>query len=147
MFPEALWTIGAVSLAVGMYWFAYRMEPHWVSKDGSRFLTTAQSLDRFGTALGRKVEVRASFLDNGHLLVSRRMLARSDSGVWRISAKSLDPPRGRAVYLLERVPPSDLGEMLMLRLPESSKAVPALDDAKDRSTTGSAPGLDGAGDS
>ena len=43
-----LWFLGAVAVCAGLLYLAYRIEPHWVAKDGSRFLTTAELIDRIG---------------------------------------------------------------------------------------------------
>ena len=60
---DLLWLLGAVVVCGGLYLLASRIEPHWVAKDGSRFLTTAQPIDRSGHNIGRKREVRVAFLD------------------------------------------------------------------------------------
>ena len=53
--------------APGSLYLAYRIEPHWVAKDGRRFLTTAEQIDRFGDSVGRRREVRGAFLQDGGL--------------------------------------------------------------------------------
>ena len=35
-----------VAACVGLYWLAWRVEPHYSSRDGRRFLTTGQFIDR-----------------------------------------------------------------------------------------------------
>jgi hypothetical protein len=122
-----LWTLGAIAVCAGMFFIAARMEPHWVAKDGTRFITTSQLIDRFGETIGRRREVRAAILPDGSLLVSRRSIIKTTSGVWRIQAKSPNPPKGRHIYLLREIPPDPDGELLALRVPASSKIVPALD--------------------
>jgi hypothetical protein len=124
---DLLWLLGAIVVCGGMFLVASRIEPHWVAKDGSRFLTTAQPIDRSGRNIGRKREVRVAFLPDGALLVSRRSIARTKSGVWRIEARSPHPPRGRQIYLLREIPPDPDGDLLAIRLPANSKVVPALD--------------------
>jgi hypothetical protein len=132
-----------IAVCVGMLYLASRIEPHWVSKDDSRFLSTAQELDQWGTAFGRRHEVRVNIdPDDNVLHLSRRSMLRPTSGVWTISAKVPTPPRGRVIYLLKRVgeaPPTksrlggrsatvepDTGQMA-LRLPAKSRVVPILD--------------------
>ena len=39
---------------------AQRIEPHWVAKDGKRFLTTSELVDRDGNSIGRRREVRGA---------------------------------------------------------------------------------------
>ena len=124
---DVLWMLGAVVVCGGLFLLASRIEPHWVAKDGSRFLTTAQLIDRLGQTIGRKREVRVAFLADGGLLVSRRSIVRTASGVWRVQAKSPRPPKGREVYLLRGVPPDPDGELLAIRVPVGSRVVPELD--------------------
>jgi hypothetical protein len=124
---DLLWLLGAVVVCGGLFLLASRIEPHWVAKDGSRFLTTAQPIDRSGHNIGRKREVRVAFLNDGDLLVSRRSIVRTATGVWRIQARSPQPPRGRQVYLLRELPPDPDGELLAIRVPAGSRVVPMLD--------------------
>ena len=120
-----LWTLGAIAVCAGMFFIAARMEPHWVAKDGTRFITTSQLIDRFGETIGRRREVRVALLPDGSLMVSRRSIIKTSSGVWRIQAKSPNPPKGRQIYLLREIPPDPDGELLALRVPASSKIVPS----------------------
>jgi hypothetical protein len=66
-------------------------------------------------------------MPDGGLIVSRRSLARTRSGIWRLQAKSPKPPRRRAVYLLRPVPEDPDGDLLTLRIPANSRIVPTLD--------------------
>ena len=122
-----LWTIGAFAVCIVFLYLAYRMEPHWVAKDGQRFLTTSEPMDRFGTVTGRRREVRGAFLADDEILLSHRAFLRSTKGVWRVQAKSPAPPSGREVYVLHPVPPDPDGSMILLRVPAKSSLVPALD--------------------
>jgi len=124
---DLLWALGAIVVCGGLFFIASRMEPHWVAKDGTRFITTSQLIDRVGETIGRRREVRVALLPDGGLLVSRRSIIKSTSGVWRIQAKSPNPPKGRQVYLLREIPPDPDGELLALRVPASSRIVPTLD--------------------
>ena len=124
---DVLWLLGTVAVCGGLFLLAARIQPHWVAKDGSRFLTTAQEIDRGGHTIGRRREVRVAFLDGAELLVSRRSIVKTRSGVWRVIARSPRPPKGRQVYLLREVPPDPDGDLLALSLPEGSRVVPSLD--------------------
>jgi len=124
---DLLWIFGTIAVCVGLYFLSSRIEPHWVAKDGSRFLTTSQLIDRFGHTIGRKREVRVALLPDGGLLVSRRSIVKTSSGIWRMQAKSPSPPKGKELYLLREVPPDPDGELLALRVPATSRIVPALD--------------------
>ena len=114
---EFLLFVLVAAVCVGMVVVAIRIEPHWVARDGSRFLTTAQPMDRLGRIIGRRREVRVSFLPEGRLMVSRRALVRSSSAVCRLEAKSPHPPKGRQVYLLRTMAADDDGELLALARP------------------------------
>jgi hypothetical protein len=123
-----VWFVGAVVVCAGLIYLAYRIEPHWVAKDGTRFITTAQLIDRStGAANGRVREVRILILTDGALMVSRRSFLRTRSGMWRIQAKSPSPPRGRELYLLRPVPEEPMDDLLTLRVPAKSRIVPTLD--------------------
>ena len=39
---DLLWMLLAVAVCVGLFYVGYRIEPHHVSKDGTRFLCTGQ---------------------------------------------------------------------------------------------------------
>ena len=82
----------------------HRIEPHWVAKDASRFLTVAQELDRLSPRSAASEEVRID--EEAGLLIGRRSLMRPP-GVWRVAAKTPDPPRSKTVYPAPRVPAGD----------------------------------------
>jgi hypothetical protein len=124
---DLLWFLGAIALCGGLLYLAYRIEPHWVAKDGQRFLTTAETLDHLGNVVGRRREVRGNFLGDGSIVLSRRSFVRTRSSVWRIRAKSPRPPHGREVYVLSPVPADPDGDMIALRVPASSRLVGLLD--------------------
>ena len=122
-----LWVIAAVALCLGLLYIAHRIEPHWVAKDGKRFITTSEPVDRHGDVTGRRREVRGVVLQDGSLMLTQRFLLKKASSVWRIEAKSPRPPSGRELYVLQSVPAAPDGSMLVLRMPASSKLVPILD--------------------
>lgn len=125
---ELAWLLGAVALCAGLLYVAHRIEPHWVAKDGRRFLTSAQPIDRAGTPAGRMREVRVVVLSDGTLMVSRRSFWRTRSGIWRVQAKAPTPPRGRELYLLRPVPDDPMDDYLTLRVPSKSPVVGLLDE-------------------
>jgi hypothetical protein len=122
-----LWFLGTVAVCGGLLYLAHRIEPHWVANDGSRFLTTAQLIDRSGAPVGRMREVRVLLMPDGTLMVSRRSIWRTRSGIWRIQAKAPNPPRGRQLYLLRPMPAEPMDDFLTLRVPAKSRIVPTLD--------------------
>lgn len=116
-----------VAACIGMLWLASRLEPHWVAKDGTRFLTTTQIVDRRGMPVGRRREVRLAIQDNGTLLASHRSLLRTNSQTFRLAGKWPNPPRRRAVYVLEPIPPDADGLRMAVRVPADSRIIPTLD--------------------
>ena len=132
------------------WWASYRIEPHWVSKDGRRVVCYGQGLSNHGEPIGRwretklaklnasTVEVRqkglrtgpsAADLNQTKLQLMSPLKARQPAATfWNVVGVSPEPPRGKAVYLLggshgEGVPP-----MIAVRLPAKSKAIPMLDE-------------------
>jgi hypothetical protein len=124
---SVLWFVGAVALCIGLLVVAHRIEPHWVAKDGKRFLTMPEPVDRFGNAIGRRREVRGVLLQDGGVMLTQRSIIKSASSVWRVQAKSPRPPSGRQLYVLQSVPAAPDGSMLVLRMPAKSRLVPVLD--------------------
>jgi hypothetical protein len=118
--------IGILAACGGLYYLSSRIEPHWVAKDRSRFLTVAQELDVHGLPIGRRRDVRVH-LDNESeaLLVSRRSMLRPGSGMWTVKSKSTS--RNRNVYVLRPASPDDTG-LLALRVPQKSPVIPRLDE-------------------
>ena len=95
--------VGILAVCGGMYFLASRIEPHWVSKDRSRFLTVAQDLDHHGLPIGRRRDVRVQFAaDQRSLVVGRRSLMRSNPALWTVKSKS-EVSRRRLVYVLRPV--------------------------------------------
>ncbi|CAB4881627.1 unannotated protein [freshwater metagenome] len=141
---------------VFLLWIAYRMEPHWVSKDGERMVCYGQGLGRNGQADARWREVRVAKVSNDTLEIrprrggitstprreamanprqtlSRRRRAPS---YWKVIGRSDTPPRRRVVFLLDGNHDPDMPEMFALRLPPNSRAIPLLEAlAANRSST------------
>ena len=128
--PELAWFLGAVVVCGGLLYLAHRIEPHWVAKDGTRFITTAQPIDRSGS-VGRPRPRGAGGAatrrgpDRLATLVDDEPVGASG----RIQAKAPTPPRGRQLYLLRPVPDDPMDDLLTLRLPSKSSVVPTLDAA------------------
>ena len=92
---DILGLIGILAVCGGLLYLANRIEPHWVAKDGQRFMTVAQDLDQFGLPTGRKREVRVHLdPDEDALFVRSRSMVRPSSGIWVVHARSPKPPRG-----------------------------------------------------
>lgn len=114
--------LGAVVVCAGLLWLARRIEPHWASKDGRRFVGRVQVLGAHDLPEGTWREIRAVVDGDTRLVVTVRGLGgRGLSGNYRVVSASPSPPRGKAVYVLG-------GEKrLVLRVPATSRARPVLD--------------------
>ncbi len=125
---DALWIIGPIAIVGGMYLAAARMEPHWVSKDGRRFLCHAQVLTPQGAADGKAREMRVLVGADGLVQVDhRRTMRRRITEVWRVVGKVTDPPPRKAIYLLAPREAAGVTSQIALRLPAKSRAVAVLD--------------------
>lgn len=114
-------TIGAVAACVAMLVAASRMEPHWASRDGERFIARIQTLGPHDTPDGAWREMR--FLVDGRSLIagSRGLRGARLRGHYSVVAKSPNPPKKKAIYVLSGP------QRVLLRLPDNSRAVPHLD--------------------
>ncbi len=128
---DVLTAIVVVAALVGLLVAAIRMEPHWVSRDGRRFICKAQTLDHHGHTTSRWMEYRFFITDDGDVEGRRRSMVgvrRRDH--WRVRYRATEAPSRKAAFLLD--PRDEGGTLLAIRLPKSSRAVPLLDDLTDR---------------
>jgi len=124
---DLVWGALLLIVMAGMWWLAYRMEPHWASKDGKRFLASAQELAGTATA-GRPKETRVLVMPDGMLLVSHKRRMRRVHTQWKLVGKVPAPPRRLEIYLAElREDGRAVPRMLTLRIPKKSRVVPVLD--------------------
>jgi hypothetical protein len=124
-----LWVVVPIVLVGGMYWLSFRIEPHWVSKDGRRFVCNVEPISAPGVADGKAMEARIVVQHDGRLRLShRRVLRKTLDETWQLVAKSPNPPKHKAVYVLNALDDDGSAGQLALRLPEDSRAVPVLDD-------------------
>lgn len=139
-FLDILGLVAILAVCGGMLFLANRIEPHWVAKDGQRFMTVAQDLDQFGLPTGRKREVRVH-LDPGEdaLFVRGRSMVKPSSGIWVVHAKSPKPPRRRVVYVLKKISGSGDADTMMMRFPEKSRMIPRMDELLAATTAAPAP--------
>lgn len=118
-----------LTIAIGglIIWLAFRIEPHWVSKDGRRFICRAQLIDDRGNVHGRWNEYRFRVTPDGLVAGARRsMFSHGGGDGWAVVARSEDAPPRKAVYLLQD--PVESRNMIAIRLPRTSRAVDVLDD-------------------
>jgi hypothetical protein len=121
----ALLLIGMAAL----WWTAYRMEPHWSSRDGRRFLCISQELPE-GFSPGRRRETRVSVLDDGTLIVGQKRGIRRLQSTWTLEgrADTMETGRGaRAIYVARERIDGKGGMRMTLRLPLKSRSVAVLD--------------------
>jgi hypothetical protein len=124
---DALWIVGFVAVLAGLYYAAFRVDPHWASKDGRRFVCHGQLVDHHGNTLHTWREYRFEVIDHQRIFARRRSRwTRRNEGVWRVSAKSENPPKKREVYLLASAESGNTDQMA-IRLPASSRAVEVLE--------------------
>ena len=123
---EILWLVLAIAVCAGAGWLAIRMEPHWVSKDGNRFLTVGQRMDIRGERLGRWHEMRVFINRNGQIEVEEKRFMRRQLSFWTLEAESPEPPRRKAVFVLRGHDRGGSEALLALRLPATSRAVDQL---------------------
>lgn len=125
---EVLWLLLAVAVCAGLLYIGYRMEPHHVSKDGTRFLTTGQRLSQQGTTDGRKREVWVSVQPNGQLQVDVKRRMHHDLSYWSIEGKAPEPPPRREVYVLRSLDTFGKTQRMTIKVPAHSRSVAVLDE-------------------
>lgn len=132
---EAVWIALVIIALVGMWWAGFKMEPHWVSKDGTRFLCTAQELDGVNTVDHPK-ETRVLIAPDGALYVTQKRMMRRRSSMWTLVAKAPQPQRNIQVYVAEhREPDNPITSRLAIRIPTKSRCIALLDDILAQGTT------------
>ena len=141
---DVVWTVGFVAVLAGLYYLAYRVEPHWVSKDGQRFICHGQITDGHGTPRSGRREYRVEVRWDGSLATRRRSRwVRSDARRWRMRGRAPQTEKRRVQYVLvadpldgERQGTRDPrsarygsidDDLMVIRIPDRSRAVPVLD--------------------
>jgi len=116
-----------IAVMAGLWWVAYRMEPHWASKDGSRMLCTVQELRDDGTT-SRPKEARVLVTASGLIQITRKQAMRRRTINCTMVGKSPKPPRNLELYVVqERVDGKQLPDLIALRVPPKSRAIPVLE--------------------
>lgn len=117
---DVVWLAVVLAGCALALWGASKIEPHWVSKDGRKFIASVQVIGRNGD-LSRPQEVRGAITEDGEVwLRSRKRIGRFQ-GIWVLAGASPEPPRGKRIYLLRGTPD------VALRVPTSSRLVERLD--------------------
>ena len=126
---EFVWFALAVAVMGLLSWLGFRIEPHWVAKDRTRFICNAQLMTEHGEPVGRFRETKILVEPNGEMLVDQRRRFRRHMSAWRVVGESDDPPRNRAVFLLRGHDPKGVPAMLAVRVPAKSPIIATLRDA------------------
>lgn len=144
--------IGILAICAVMVWGSYKIEPHWVSRDGRRVICYGQGMSRRGATYGRWREVRVTSIGEGLVEVRPRRgsLAadryadtpatpglmgfggggRRASKVsrWRVSGTPPQISGRRVIFQLNNTGGSALPDMVVIRLPAKSRAIPMLEE-------------------
>jgi hypothetical protein len=113
------WLIVGIAVCAAMLWGARRIEPHWSAKDGSAFTCRYQSVGRSGEAIGSWNEGRAEVIGTTVMIHPKDILRRRPpTPPLRVISASDNPPKRRAVYLLD----GDAQGLIALRVPSKSPA-------------------------
>jgi hypothetical protein len=121
-----VWFVLSVALMVGLAWLGFRIEPHWVSKDGGRMICNGQYMTPQGEALGRWRETKALIEADGSIIIDQRKFLRRRSSVWRMSAESPTPPKRRAVFVLTGHDTEGRPALLALKVPAKGRGAEIL---------------------
>jgi hypothetical protein len=125
---DAFWIVLFFAAMAGLWWVAYKIEPHYASKDGKRFLCTSQEIVE-GQPAGRTRETRVLILDDGVLHCARKRGLRRDGGLWALVGKSPSPPKRLQVFVAQELLDGHaLPNQLAIRVPAKSRVIPLLDE-------------------
>lgn len=124
---EYVWFALLILVMGAMWWLAYRMEPHWSTTDGRRFLCTSQDLTDSAHP-GRRREARVVVTPDGTLYVTHKVGMRRRETAWTLIGKSPSPPKKIQIYLArDCTDGASTNGMLALRLPSKSRCIAVLD--------------------
>ena len=141
---DYVWIALIIIVMGGMWWVAYRMEPHWVSRDGTRFLCTAQELDGVN-AVGHPRETRVLITHDGALYVTQKRMLRRHTTMWTLIAKAPEAPRRMQIYVAKhREVGTHVESHLAIRIPAKSRCIAILDDLLAKSEVTASPHAPGS---
>jgi hypothetical protein len=116
-------TIALLAVLGGLAWLGWGVEPHWASKDGTRFMCRMQVDGTRETPTSRWTDVKVNVLDGELQVYSRSRRATSPTGTWRVIGATYDTTGKRRIYVLRS--PGDV--TASLRVPATSRCVAELD--------------------
>jgi hypothetical protein len=135
---DVVWMMLALCVCAGLLYLSYRIEPHFVSKDGQRFMATMQTLGQHDVPTSRIREVRGRFLDEGTIRLDQKQGMRRTSEAWHVVGRSPIQAKGKVIFTVVQGgdAPSAAGNdaaqgatrRAALRLPASSTLVARLDE-------------------
>ena len=124
---QYVWLVLILAVIGGMWWIGYRMEPHWISKDGERFVCGTQEFFH-GVLAGHPRETQVAIMAGGTLHITQKRMMRRQRNLWSLVGKSPDPPKRLEIYVAQQtVDGVATSTMLALRIPKKSKCVAILD--------------------
>lgn len=123
-----VWIVLALAVCVAVGYLGYRIEPHHVNKDATRFLTTSQQISAHGDNEGRRHEAWIRVLADGQLQVDSKRRLHREVTHWSLEGKASDPPPRREVYVLRTINNMGAPQRMTIKLPAKSRAVKTLDD-------------------
>jgi len=149
---SALLLVGVLGVCVLLLWLSYKIEPHWVSKEGDRLICYGQALGRNGTSTGRWRELRVNRISDDTVEVRTRrgsLAVETPSGnpiritsafgrqrhvrrasYWKVAGQTPSPARNRVLYMLDGNNDPSMPDMIAIRVPVKSKAIPMLESLR-----------------
>ncbi len=120
---NALTTVAFVALLGGLTWLVRSRDPHWSSKDGTKFICRVQVLNEHGGTPSRWREVRCTITGNDTIaIVPRGFGHRNLAKEWRVVELMTVGPKRSRIFLLRNE------HLVALRVPASSRAAARLND-------------------
>jgi hypothetical protein len=122
---DLVWLTLILAVLGGITVLGVRMEPHWSSKTGERFICRAQLLSPRHEPLGRWREIRGEVEGDEIVVKTRSLISRQIAGRWHVYARGTVDSRKRSVFLFR----SDTTDnQLALRMPSNSNTIPLLEE-------------------
>jgi len=150
---SALLLAAVLGGCVLLLWLANRIEPHWVSKNGERLICYGQGINPNRRPSGRWRELRISRASDDTLEVrtrrgslavddmaggdlmrltapfSRRRHVRQAT-YWKVAGPAPSPDNKRVIYMLDGNNDPNMPELIAIRLPTNSRAIPMLEELR-----------------
>jgi hypothetical protein len=137
---DIVWIVLLFGGCAGLWYWASRLEPHFVSKDGERFMATMQTLTTHDLPDSRIREVRGRFLDDGLVRLDQKQPIGRSTATWRVVGRSPLTAKGKVIFTLREVEsnvpltrrqaarrPTNPNGRVALRLPHNSTLIERLD--------------------